>query len=118
MHGGYNILTEKPYILGMGNRLFSPVALLLPSLSMLYPLPKLLADEPVETELSAGRWLVDLAVQGRNMWLLKTCKTSEPLTLRKMLFIKITCCKHFHFYILHSNIALSYFTHKVCFQIE
>lgn len=70
MHGGYNILKEKPYILGMGNRLFSPVALLLPSLSMLYPLPKLLADEPVETELSAGRWLVDLAVQGRNIGLL------------------------------------------------
>lgn len=83
MHGGCNILTEKPYILGMGNRLFSPVALLLPSLSMLNPLPKLLADEPVETELSAGRWLVDLAVQGRNIWLLKTCKTSVPLMWRK-----------------------------------
>lgn len=64
MHGGYCILKEKPYILGMGKRLFSAVALLLPSLSMLYPLPKLLTDEPVETELSAGRWLVDLAVQG------------------------------------------------------
>lgn len=55
VYRGYSILKEKPYILGMGNRLFSPVALLLPSLSMLYPLPKLLADEPVETELSVGR---------------------------------------------------------------
>ena len=43
------------YILGIGNRLVSPAVLLLPSLSTLYPLPKLLPEEPVDTELSAGR---------------------------------------------------------------
>lgn len=83
MHRGFRILKEKPYILGMGNRLFSPVALLLPSLSMLYPLPKLLTDEPVETELSAGRWLVDLAVQTGTMGYKMPSKKSLSSTLRK-----------------------------------
>lgn len=67
----------------MGNRLFSPVALLLPSLSMLYPLPKLLTDEPVETELSAGRWLVDLAVRTGTMRYQMPSKKSVPSTIRK-----------------------------------
>lgn len=67
----------------MANRLLSPVVvvLLLPSLSMLYPLPKLLADEPVEVEPSPGLWLVGLAAQEGMRVTEQAIKTAVKLVL-------------------------------------